>query len=83
MTKVLRPGQSTPNDFETAILERIALDNPSLREHFGRLHVLSREFTGVGSYTNFRIPEVDAQATRTPVPPKIHRTTNKVLCRKL
>jgi hypothetical protein len=54
-----------PNDFETAILERIALNNPSLREHFGGLHVLSREFTGVGSYTNFRIPEVDAQATRT------------------
>ena len=65
MTKVLRPGQSIPNDFETAILERIALNNPALREHFGRLHVLSREFTGVGSYTNFRIPEVDAQATKT------------------
>ena len=58
MTKVLRPGQSIPNDFETAILERIALNNPSLREHFSRLHVLSREFTGVGSYTNFRIPEL-------------------------
>ena len=25
MTKVFRPGQSMPNDFETAILERIAL----------------------------------------------------------
>ena len=39
--------------------------DPSLREHFGRLHVLSREFTGVGSYTNFRVPEIDAQTTRT------------------
>ena len=65
MTKGIRPGQSVPNDFETAILERIALNYPSLREHLGRLHVLSREFTGVGSYTNFRIPEIDSQATRT------------------
>jgi hypothetical protein len=65
VTKVSRPGQSMPNDFETEILERIALNNPSLREHFRRLHVLSREFTGVGSYTNFRVPEIDAQATRT------------------
>jgi hypothetical protein len=62
---VIRPGQLTPNDFETAILERIALKNPALRAHFSRLHVLSREFTGVGSYTNFRIPEANAQETRT------------------
>lgn len=65
MAKRIRPGQSVPNDLETAILERIALNNPSLREHLGRLHVLSREFTGVGSYTNFKIPEIDSQATRT------------------
>ena len=65
MTKVSRPGQSMPNEFETEILERIALNNPSLREHFGRLHVLIREFTGVGSYTNFGVPEIDAQVTRT------------------
>jgi len=61
----MRPGQLRPNEFENAILERIALKNPSLREHLGKLHVVSREFTGVGSYTNFRISDVDAQAPRT------------------
>jgi hypothetical protein len=62
---VIRPGQLTPNEFENAILEGIALKNPSLRGHLNKLHVLSREFTGVGNYTNFRIPDGDAQAPRT------------------
>lgn len=62
---VNRPGQLEPNEFENAILERIALKNPSLRDYLRKLHVLSREFTGVGSYTNFRIPDIDAQAPRT------------------
>jgi hypothetical protein len=50
---MIRPGQRDPNEFELAILERIAAEHPALRAHLGRLHVLSREFTGVGSFTNF------------------------------
>ena len=53
MTSAVRPGQITPNDFELAILERLASKEPSLRGVAERLHVLSREFTGVGSYTHF------------------------------
>jgi hypothetical protein len=51
------PGQLAPNELELATLERIAAKNPSLRPYFGNLHVLSRGFTGVGSYTNFRSDE--------------------------
>lgn len=61
----MRPGQVQPNDFELALIERIALKTPALREHLANLHVLSREFTGVGSYTNFKIPDLEAQAPRT------------------
>jgi hypothetical protein len=53
MTSTMRPGQIKPNDFELAIRERLARKEPSLRGAVGQLHVLSREFTGVGSYTNF------------------------------
>lgn len=65
MTEVMRPGQLKPNYFEIALLEQIAIDNPSLREHLANLHVLSRKFTGVGSFTNFKIPDLDAQLPRT------------------
>lgn len=51
---MIRPGQIEPNEFELTILERIAAKNPSLRMYLRNLHVLSREFTGVGSYTNFK-----------------------------
>jgi hypothetical protein len=50
---MMRPGQREPNEFELAILERMAAEHPSLHAHLGSLHVLSREFTGVGSFTNF------------------------------
>ena len=53
----MRPGQLEPNDFELAILERIALEHPSLRARLSKLHVLSREFTGVGSFTTFRVDQ--------------------------
>jgi hypothetical protein len=58
---VIRPGQIEPNEFELAILERIAAKSPTLRTHLKNLHVLSREFTGVGSYTNFKCKDVSAQ----------------------
>jgi hypothetical protein len=58
---VNRPGQIEPNEFELAILERIAAKSPSLRAHLRKLYVLSREFTGVGSYTTFRCEDQGAQ----------------------
>ena len=50
---MMRPGQLEPNEFELAILERMATRHPTLREHLGDLHVLSRDFTGVGCFTTF------------------------------
>lgn len=52
----MRPGQTDVNEFELAILSSIAEERPSLRPLLPKLHVLSREFTGVGSYTNFICP---------------------------
>jgi hypothetical protein len=53
----MRPGQVTPNEFELAILERLASKELSIRGAIAQLHVLSREFTGVGSFTNFACEE--------------------------
>jgi len=62
---VIHPGQLEPNEFELALLERLAVAHPPLREHLGHLHVLSREFTGVGCFTKFRLegsrPEASEQ----------------------
>jgi len=49
----IRPGQLEPNAFERAILARIADAHPSLLPGVAHLQVLSRKFTGVGSFTNF------------------------------
>jgi hypothetical protein len=48
------PGQITTTELETAILERLAKERgiPALAQM--QLHVLSRKFTGVGSFTEFR-----------------------------
>jgi hypothetical protein len=54
---LMRPGQLNLNDLELAILRRIALGHQFLVPLIPTLHVLSREFTGVGSYTNFRHPD--------------------------
>ena len=35
MTSAMRPGQIKPNDFELAILERLASKEPSLLGHLG------------------------------------------------
>jgi len=50
----MRPGQVEPNELEVAILQRLAQQVPSLGPLIPHLHVLSREFTGVGSFTTFR-----------------------------
>ncbi len=49
----MRPGQIAPNEFELALLDRLASKEPALRRAVEHLRVLSREFTAVGSYTNF------------------------------
>ena len=53
----MRPGQLHPNELELAILERIAASAPAIRAATQALHVLSREFSGVGSFTNFQVNE--------------------------
>ena len=53
----MKPGQLKPNDFEFAILHRLARQEPFIVFSTRRLHVLSREFTGVGSYTKFELDE--------------------------
>jgi hypothetical protein len=49
----MRPGQLTLNEFEAEIFRHFVKMLPSLSDVVPKLHVLSREFTGVGSYTNF------------------------------
>ena len=62
---MMRPGQLQPNEFELAILERMATRHPTLREHLGQLHVLSREFTGVGCFTTFLCDDSGPQSVIT------------------
>ena len=50
----MRPGQTEPNELELAVLDRIAQEHPTVRPMIKGLHVLSREYTGVGSFTNFK-----------------------------
>jgi hypothetical protein len=50
----LRPGQPTLNELESAILSQLAKKCPALIDLIPSLHVLSREYTGVGSYTRFQ-----------------------------
>ena len=57
----MRLGQIEPNEFEVAILDRIATQEPSIRSSLGDLHVLSREYTGVGSFTRFQRDEPGAE----------------------
>ena len=60
----MRPGQPEPNEFELAILARIALAHPVVRPFVRSLRVLSREFTGVGSYTKFACNVVGGEGER-------------------
>jgi len=59
----MRPGQLEPNEFELAILERLARKEPSIRGSINQLHVLSREFTGVGCFTSFQCDASGAGAS--------------------
>lgn len=53
----MNPGQLKPNDFELAILQRLASKVPSISGVVEQLHVVSREFTLVGSFTTFHCEE--------------------------
>ena len=55
----MRPVSSNLTNLNS---QRIAASNPLLRAHLGHLHVLSREFTGVGSYTKFKCAEAVGDA---------------------
>jgi hypothetical protein len=59
----MRPGQIKPNEFELAIFERFASRDASIRASIDQLHVLSSEFTGVGSFTNFACEEASSGAS--------------------
>lgn len=59
----MRPGQLTPDDLELAILRCISKKQPSIVESIEKLHVLSREFAGVGSFTRFHLDDVAADAS--------------------
>jgi hypothetical protein len=54
--------EDAPNAFETALLESICRANPvkaaGLADMIPDLIVLSREQTGVGSFTSFRLPDL-------------------------
>ena len=60
----MRPGQLTPNDFEIALLKSFAEQDQSIRGSIERLRVLSREFTGVGSFTHFVGSDPKSGSTR-------------------
>lgn len=47
------------NEFEVAILDRLAGETLSQELRTGRIRVLSRQLTGAGSYTDFDCPQRD------------------------
>jgi hypothetical protein len=49
----MRPGQTTPNELEVALLEHFNTEYPDVRVNIATLRVLTRTYTGVGSYTEF------------------------------
>ena len=58
----MRPGQLQPNELERAILRSFASLLPSLLPRIDSLHVLSREYTGVGGYTRFQHDDSESAA---------------------
>jgi hypothetical protein len=57
----MRQRKAEPNEFELAILRSLSRQAPHEAPFFDRLHVLSREFTGVGSFTKFAIDEIGVE----------------------
>ena len=56
------PLRPAPNEFETAILKRLPVDGAPIEVE--KLHVVSRELTGAGSYTTFALPAASSDARR-------------------
>lgn len=50
----MKLDQLALNELETAILDELALEDPLHKMEMKNLHVLSREYTGVGSFTKFQ-----------------------------
>jgi len=55
----MRPGHTTPNEFEIEILQHLATQDPAIRPFLSDLHVLSRKYTGVGCFIEFHNHAVD------------------------
>jgi hypothetical protein len=53
-----------PNELELAILRNICATHPATALSVSKLHVVSREYTGVGSFTNFNVVGVDPGAPK-------------------
>ena len=53
----MQPTLSPPNEFELAILYRLAVKVPALVAIIPRFRVLRREFTPCGSYTDLECPD--------------------------
>jgi hypothetical protein len=51
------PEQHEPNAFETAILQAMVREHPSLNLDVHHLRVVRRKFSGVGSFTDFDCDE--------------------------
>ena len=51
------PNLPAPNEFELAILQRLAAKLPALGAVIPRLRVLRRAFTPCGSYTDLECPD--------------------------
>jgi hypothetical protein len=60
----MKPGQFEPNEFEAEILARLAGQESWLVGPLRRLHVLSREYTSVGSFTNFLCNDCEEREDR-------------------
>jgi hypothetical protein len=60
----MRPGQLTPNALESAILLKISATHPAANLDVSKLNVLSREYTGVGSYTTFSNSRIEETAQK-------------------
>ena len=62
--RLMVPGQLNPNPLEVAILEEFARQDPGLTVPPASLRVRSREFTGVGCFTNFDKASADVPGAR-------------------
>ena len=65
---MMRPGQLHPNEFELALLKALAEEYTGALPPASDLHVLSREFTCVGSVTKFLVKGQNKETKRRVLP---------------